>query len=300
MSASESQLEIGLSFWKPITGIFYGGLLAGTLVVFRELSSHGGLPLYTYSALLAWLLHLVAWPTLTLQSLKKRPMVIRGLLFALTQVLFFRGQEIGSTSDALVASLLGTISSMFLIRIVLRERPSNITWIAAAISVLSLLANPSLMFLSAFALLSGIVQGLSTMYSTKLMITREKRRTVVSTSCFFAAIIGLTICAVQYRLNPPAVYNYSYIVTGAALILMVQYSFYSLIKLLGGIKVSTLSLSRIPWALGFERFIVGRTISLSQLTSAGCISFAMIILILESIITDRARKASPSPSESSG
>ena len=98
-----------LTFSKVLFGVFYGGAVAGAYLFVKVRGHSGGLVLFSMAVAVAFMLHLLAFPKITLLGFKDKKMWIRGVLYACTQVLIFKAQSRGDTSSALVASTLGSV-----------------------------------------------------------------------------------------------------------------------------------------------------------------------------------------------
>ena len=79
-----------VSVWKIAYGLAFGAIISVAYLFVKLRGSDGGLDLFCLASVAIFIGHLIIWPKLTLAGIMDWKMMIRGLLYGLTQVLIFK------------------------------------------------------------------------------------------------------------------------------------------------------------------------------------------------------------------
>ena len=271
------------SMWSILYGLFYGGVVAFAYFFIR-LRGHndGGLSLFALTCLVAFLLHVVLWPRQTLRGFADRKMFIRGLLFGITQVLIFKAQSHGHTSTALVASTLGSVFGVLLGRIFLKERIQGFAAVAVVLCMVAVFMNPLLIVRAYWGVLGGFIQGTGFVLARALMLNKKSMRQSISTGLGMGLAVAVVALFVsEHTLPGMGNAKYQDLLITTILLLVIQYGFFQLYKVLDTQRASILTLSRLPWIVAIEALFLGTVIAYQQMISATLIGCAALILVLE-------------------
>lgn len=267
--------------FKVAYGILYGGLVA-TAYLYARLKGHsGGLTLFGAAGACIFLGHLFLFPRLILAGLRDPKMCFRGLLYGLTQVLIFKAQATGFTSTALIASVLGGIFGVILGRLALREKVEGLAFVAVICAFVAALMNPALLSKSYWGILGGLIQGTGFVLARSLMLARKSIRQSISTGFAMAAFVSFAALTLDGLPPWKVTVGAGDLGVVIAIALLVQYGFFFLYKHLDSQRASILTLSRIPWAMTLEHWLVGAPILLQQAVSAALIALGSILLVLD-------------------
>lgn len=277
---------------KILYGLLYGGLVAGIYLFTRLFGHNGGLNLFTLTVAIAFLLHLLVWPRLTLNGLKDRKMLLRGVFYGLTQVLILKAQANGHTSTALVASTMGSVFGVLFGRLLLKEKVTGLALVALPFCVVATLLNPLVILSSYWGVLGGLIQGSGFVLARSLMIEHKGTRESISTGFGVGAIVGAIALAIDRDLASMWAIPSTTLLLTITFVLIIQYAFFYLYKILDSQRASMLLLSRIPWALGLEYTIFGIGIAVSQAISSSLILIGALLLALDANVR-RATVKSP-------
>lgn len=266
---------------KVLYGIAYGGIVAGVYLLARVLGQKGGLDLFTLSAVVIFLGHLIILPRRTLLGFTDWKMCVRGVLFGLTQVLIFKAQAAGQTSAALVASTMGSVCGVLLGRAFLKEQLQGLGVFAAFCCFGAAFASPKLILVSYWGVLGGLIQGAGFVLARSLMVERKGAAESISTGFALGALIGLIALWSTGDLSTLAKVDPMNIVIVVTIALLIQYAFFYLYKILDAQRASMLLLSRIPWAIGLEHVLLGAAVLAEQLFSSALIALSAALLLFE-------------------
>jgi drug/metabolite transporter (DMT)-like permease len=266
---------------RVLYGFAYGGIVASAYLFVRLRGQDGGLGLFSAAAASVFLIHLALWPRLTLRGVLDRKMVLRGLLYGLTQVLIFKAMANGHTSTALVASTMGSVFGVILGRAVLRERIDGLAVVAGAFCFAAVFLNPMLIAQSHWGVLGGLIQGTGFVLARSLMVEKKSRRQSISTGFFVAALVGVVVLSLEGKTGTIFTTGAENLAIGIGIALVVQYAFFHLYKVLDAQRASMLTLSRIPWAFGLEYAIVGTALAGPKILAATLITMGAALLLID-------------------
>ena len=258
-----------VSVWKIAYGLAFGAIISVAYLFVKLRGSDGGLDLFCLASVAIFIGHLIIWPKLTLAGIMDWKMMIRGLLYGLTQVLIFKSQAHGSTSTALIAATTGNVFGAILGRLILKEKLYGVALLAATICASAAFTNPNILIVSYWGLIGGFIQGLGFVLARSIMIEKKSIRQSISTGFFFAAAISVAVLLLDQK-GMTFLFNvrWNNVAFTVAIAVLVQYGFFYLFKILDSQRASLLALSRIPSAIGIESVLFGRLISVSQGVSA--------------------------------
>lgn len=269
--------------WTIVYGIIYGGFVAGAYLFVKLHGHDGGLSLFAAITGIAFILHLIVWPRITLQGLVDRKMLFRGLLYGVTQVLIFKAQRNGFTSTALVSSTMGSIFGVILGRTILKERVQGIGLLAVILCFAAVFINPILVIKSYWGVLGGLIQGSGFVLARSLMLNQKSIRQSISTGFAIAFLVALAALNINHT-APIGFLSIRLfdILVALSILLIVQYGFFYLYKILDSQRASILTLSRLPWAFSLEHIILNSIIPMGQIVSCCLVAGASGVLVLES------------------
>ena len=284
----------GVSAWRVAYGLAYGGIVAGAYLFARVRGQHGGLDLLAWAGLVIFAAHVIVFPRLALRGVFRPKLVLRGVLYGLTQVLIFTAMSSGNTATALVASTTGSIFGVVLGRLILGERVRGLALAAVFVSTAAVFQDPGLILGAGWGLLGGLIQGLGFVIVRSLMIDRESVRSSISAEFFWAALVSAG--ALVWVGDAGTLFRVDWQDVAAAVFLagVIQYAFFHLFKVLDSQRASMLTLSRIPWALAFEGVLLGIVPGTQQITTSGLVLMAAALLVMETRMQGlwfRTRKA---------
>ncbi len=275
-------MAIGFPTFGVFYGVIYGGILTFAYLFVRMHGHDGGLALFAAAAACGWFLHLLIWPKHTLQGLLQPKMLLRGLLFGLTQVFIFKVQKAGLTSAALVSSTMGSVFGVLLGRIYLKEKLKGLSFGALGFSLAAVFINPALILSSYLGVIGGFIQGTGFVLARSLMLEAQSVRQSIATGFFVSVLVaGVALLASGEAVQVLSVLPHDLFVT-LLLVLTIQYAFFYLFRVLDAPRASMLTLSRIPWAVCLEWAILGVLAKPTQWAAAGLVGASSVLLILES------------------
>ncbi|MGK5090367.1 hypothetical protein WDW86_22710 [Bdellovibrionota bacterium FG-2] len=277
-------MAIGFPAFGVFYGVFYGGILSFAYLFVRMHGHDGGLTLFAAAAACAWLAHLVVWPKRTIQGLAQPKMLFRGMLFGLTQVFIFKVQKAGLTSAALVSSTMGSVFGVLLGRVYLKEKLKGLSFGALGFSLAAVFINPALILSSYLGVIGGFIQGTGFVLARSLMIEEQSVRQSVATGLFVAAVVSIVALLVGGETSAASFLSLAPtdLLMTMGLLLVVQYAFFCLFRVLDAPRASMLTLSRIPWAVCLEWAILGIIAKPTQWVAACFVAASSALLILES------------------
>lgn len=267
--------------FKVFYGICYGGFVAGAYLLIRVFGTQGGLNIFALSTAVAFVAHLLLWPRQTVAGLLDHKMVIRGVLYGLTQVLIFKAQAHGQTSAALVASTMGSVFGVILGRFFLGERLRGAALVAAGFCFTACFIDPLIIVKSYWGLAGGLIQGIGFVLARSLMLTGKSPSQSISTGFCLASIVGFVTLFLSGEIASASQINLRNLVFITIVVVLIQYAFFQLYRALDSQRASMLLLSRIPWALALEFLLFGAVIAAAQLASSILIAFGALLLLLE-------------------
>ncbi len=271
-------------------GTCFGAFIAFIYFFVRWRGLDGGLTLFALGAGLVFLGHLVVWPRDTLAGLKDTKILIRAILFGITQVFLLKAQSNGNTSAVLVASTMGSVFGILAGRIFLKEKLEGLAFLAILSTVAAVFLNPILILSSYLGIIGGLIQGSSLALSRHLMIEKKSIRRNISTGYGIATLIAVPI--LMSSGTAPLLQNISIldVIVTAGIAALVQYFYFFLCKRMDAPRIAILALSRIPWAIAIE-YVILRHLP----TQNGVVAGALIVLSTVLLIADASRRAATLP-----
>jgi drug/metabolite transporter (DMT)-like permease len=266
--------------------------LAGTYFSLKKFGKEGGVTLFGQATFCLFILHFLFLPKLTIKGISDWKNVLRGFLFGFTQVCLLRAQSDGLTSTVLLVSTMGNVVGMFLGRAFLKEKVSGVSLAASLIAVIGVVVNFSLVFQSRWAVLGGLIQGISSVIVRSLMIKQRSIPESVGSGFLMGSISTLILVKGEADLSKYLHINVISLVVVMALLLVVQYAFFYLYRILDSQRASVLALSRVPFAFTWDCFFLGASISYTALVSGILIATGALLTVYDSI-PNRIRTASP-------
>lgn len=270
-----------MSLFRLWYGLIYGALIATVYVFGRANTSDGGIVLFGTVVTIAFLLHLVLWPRLTLQGLKNKNMLFRGLLYGTTQILILKAQANGYTSTAIVGSTMGSVFGVILGRLILKEKIQGIAVASVVLCFIAVFLNPILILQSGFGVLAGLTQGLGFVMARSLMLEKHSIRQSISTGFFVSSVLTLGYLSTYSPLSAFTSIEPLSLLVVLILALVIQYGFFYLYKILDTQRASLLTLSRVPWSIVIEYLFLGAVLTTQQLLSGTLILLGSAFLIFE-------------------
>ena len=255
---------------KKIFGLFYGALIAGSYLVIKKVSGDLFIVYFSVSCLgLAFCLI----PFLRLPFPKPfSPVLLRGIMYAITNFMFLTSQSNGSVSSSLAAALIG---SMCISVPSLVKHPFRIK---NFIIIISLFLGGFLLYdqikVSYLALISGLLQAV-TFSSASRSMRAQKNSIIWNLFVGFVIVaifgsIGFMILPVFSRISE---ITFQSIIPICIVTLVAQIAFFTLYKEFKVESASRYSLGRIPWSFLIEMIYTGNVLPFHTIMGAIFLSF---------------------------
>jgi drug/metabolite transporter (DMT)-like permease len=262
-------------------GFLYGALVAGAYLFIKVAGLKGGLEIFTMGCLVNFAVHAILWPRLVFEGLRDFHMVTRGISFGLTQIFIFKAQYLGQTSAALVAAVFGGVVAVAAGRFILNEKAGRLTMFAIFISFIGFLSDLSMFIKTSWAILGGLFQGGTLVISRRLMVKEKRRRQAIASGFFLGGLVGLIGLGLQRDLPLLLGVTARNALLIATIMLVVQYGYFQIVKMMDTQRSSVLLLSRVPWAFALEAIFLASSVTFSRLVSSACIVLGAAILVIE-------------------
>jgi len=240
---------------KPVMmlyGLIYGALTSGGYLWLKNSGVEGGLPLFTASCALLFILHSFSNFKESYTSLIALSGVVRGLLFGLAQCCLLLSQATHSTSNSMMTAVAGSITCSFLGHLILGERLGKALAFGLGLCILGIGATAVDSKVNTWAILGGVLQGLTAISARFMMRKKITTFSAVTSGLFYGALVGSLALSLDSNLSSIGKLSYTSVCIGGIVIVTIQYSFFLLYRFLDVQRASILSLSRIPWAHFFE------------------------------------------------
>ncbi len=254
----------------------YGPLVAATYIAIKhfELSGGNGSTLFTIASGLGFFAHFLLAPRSVLRALLRPKIMLRGLLFGLSQVFILQAQSTGSTTYALSAAVVGSSLVIAAAGLILKERISKGAFASGLLALSGCALNPAILGVSVLGVLGGVTQGVAAI-TTRSIVGAQKGKNVVLDT-FLSVAVGL-FCSMAFGalfLEPSQLTHLKAnthllpILVVLSATLLTQYAFFALYRALPAHKASVVGLSRIPASLALEFLLVGSVYSTREIASA--------------------------------
>jgi len=273
------------TFIKLSFGLFFGAIIAAAYLVLKIAGTKGGMDMACITSLILFVLHLLIWPKLTLNSFKEKQNWLRGFLFGITQVFLLNSQRYGSTSAMLVAGIAGALVGSFLGRLMLKEKPTWLDIAAILIGVVGIIIGNENIQANTWAIAGGVIQGITSVVARSMMNKKLSRRGAVSSGFFILSIVSAIALIIDHDIKSVTVLPLNSIIMVTIVSALAQYAFFQLYKFYDTQKAAVISLLRVPWAVVLELIVLGTVIS-----SAKLISSTIIIIAAAASLIHHARK----------
>lgn len=246
--------------FRIFIAVAQGCVLALAYVVIKATDISGGLAYFGLSCLLVWLLHLLVFGVAGLNGLFNKALVFRGILFGISQVLFFTALRYASAGEMIIASVTGGVVGLLLGAFILKEKISNKALASAALIIACPIIETDFLHVGFYAILGGIIQGSGVAITRSIMRKDNSAPSMtVATGLFYAGLINLFVLVFfqgKYQLSSVSPNE---LLIFCLILLAVQYGQVLVHKVMDTQRSSIYTLSRIPAAI-FLEFIILRTV----------------------------------------
>ena len=150
-------------------------MIAVAYLMLKASGGDGGILAFGLAGTSLFLIHFLIKPITTTKAVMQWPFIWRGFILGISQILICEALSVGFTSTALIAGTIGSLVGVILGFVILKERLKGIQFIALIISLSGMLFNPTLLSLSFWAMVAGILQGINATLTRGLIRTDMKK-----------------------------------------------------------------------------------------------------------------------------
>jgi len=265
---------------NALFGLSYGGIIAGSYLIAKLTGVKGGADVTCIASFILFIVHIVLWPKLTTLAFTDWRNSLRGFLYGITQIFLFMAQDQAPTSTMLIASIAGALAGAWIGRLILKEHPSWNEIVAMLVAVGgTMLGFSGHIEANIWALLGGLIQGVTGVAARSLMKSKVSRRGAVGSGFFMLGVVMLVWLTVTKSMPPIANINSLGIIAVAIAAAASQYAFFQLYKIYSTQKATVFTLLRAPWGVALEGIFLGAGVGILKIISSVIVFLAALIAL---------------------
>ena len=265
---------------NALFGLSCGGIIAGTYLIMKLAGAKGGIDVVCISSFNAFLIHMAIWPKLTVSAFYDKRNLLRGLTFGLAQIFLLKAQSVAPTSTMLIASIAGALAGSWLGKILLKEHPSWNEVLAIVVAIGgTLIAIDGEIYANVWAIIGGLIQGLTSVLARSLMKSKVSRRGAIGSGFFILAITMLVVLLINKDTGSVMDLKWSGIIAVGGAVALSQYAFFQLYKIYSTQKATVFTLLRAPWGVALERTFVESSVSTVKVISSVVVFIGALIAL---------------------
>jgi len=265
---------------NALFGLSCGGIIAGAYLIMKLAGAKGGVDVVCISSFIAFLIHMAIWPKLTVSAFYDKRNLLRGLTFGLAQIFLLKAQSVAPTSTMLIASIAGALAGSWLGKILLKEHPSWNEVLAIVVAIGgTLIAIDGEIYANVWAIIGGLIQGLTSVLARSLMKSKVSRRGAIGSGFFILAITMLVVLLINKDTGSVMDLKWSGIIAVGGAVALSQYAFFQLYKIYSTQKATVFTLLRAPWGVALERTFVESSVSTVKVISSVVVFIGALIAL---------------------